>query len=51
MHQEYNIAESIMSMCLDVTSFTKGNMNAMKDLVDLCDHPSMEARPNTRGNL
>jgi hypothetical protein len=31
MHQEQNIVESIMSMCLDVTSFIKGNVNARKD--------------------
>jgi hypothetical protein len=31
--------ESIISMCPDVTSFTKDNMNARKDLVTLCDHP------------
>jgi hypothetical protein len=51
MHQEWNIAESIMSMCLDVTGFTKENMNARKDLVALCDCPSLEAKPNVRGKL
>jgi hypothetical protein len=51
MNQEQNIAESIMSMCLDVTSFMKDNMNARKDKADLCDHPNMEAKLNARGNL
>jgi hypothetical protein len=51
MHQERNIVESIISMCLDVTGFTKDNMNAGKDLADLCDRPSLEARANARGNL
>jgi hypothetical protein len=51
MHQERNIAESIMSMCLDVISFTKDNMNARKDLAALCDHPSLEAKANARGKL
>jgi hypothetical protein len=51
MHQERNVVESIMSMCLDVTSFTKDNVNARKDLVDLCDCPNMEAKLNARGNL
>jgi hypothetical protein len=37
MHQERNVAESIMDMCLDVTGFTKDNMNARKDLTTLCD--------------
>jgi hypothetical protein len=40
-----------MSLCLDVTSFTKENMNARKNLVALCDHPSLEAKPNARGKL
>jgi hypothetical protein len=51
MHQEWNVAESIMSMCLDVTGFMKDNLNARKDLVALCDRPSMDAKPNARGNL
>jgi hypothetical protein len=51
MHHERNVAESIISMCLDVTDFMKDNMNAWKDLADLCDHPSLEARANARGNL
>jgi hypothetical protein len=40
-----------MSMCLDVTSFTKDNVNVRKDLAGLYDRPSMEAKPNARGNL
>jgi hypothetical protein len=51
MHQERNVAESVVSMCLGITSFTKDNMNARKDLANLCDHLNMEARPNGRGNL
>jgi hypothetical protein len=51
MHQERNIAERIMSMCLDVTDFTKDNMNARKDLAILCDRPSLEAKPNAMGKL
>jgi hypothetical protein len=51
MHQERNVAESIISMCLDVTGFTKDNMNVRKDLAGLCDHPSLEPGANARGNL
>jgi hypothetical protein len=40
-----------MNMCLVVTGFTKDNMNARKDLAALCDHPSLEAKPNARGKL
>jgi hypothetical protein len=40
-----------MSMCLDVIDFMKDNLNAMKDLADLCDRPNMEAKLNARGNL
>jgi hypothetical protein len=51
MHQERNIAESIMSMSLDVTIFTKDNMNVRKDSSALCDHPLLEAKTNAKENL
>jgi hypothetical protein len=51
VHQERNVAESIMGMCLDVTGFMKDNVNARKDLAAPCDHPLLEAKPNARGNL
>jgi hypothetical protein len=51
MHQEHNIAKSIISMCFDVTGFSKDNVNARKDLVDLCNRPSMEPKINAKGNL
>jgi hypothetical protein len=41
MLQEQNVAESIMSMCLDVTYLMKDIMNAKKDLATLCDHASL----------
>jgi hypothetical protein len=40
-----------MGMCLEVTGFTKDNINARKDLDALCDHPSLEAKPNAREKL
>jgi hypothetical protein len=51
MHQERNIVESIISMCLDVTGFSKDNMNARKDLAVLCDRPSLEVKNTAKGNL
>jgi hypothetical protein len=51
MHQERDVAESIMSICLDITGFMKNNMNARKDLPTLCDRPSLEAKPNARRKL
>jgi hypothetical protein len=51
MHQECNVVESIISMCFDVTDFLKDNINAKKDLVALCNHPSLEAKRNTKENL
>jgi hypothetical protein len=51
MHQEQNIVESIISMCLDVTGFMNDNMNARKDLDVVCDRPSPEAKPNARRKL
>jgi hypothetical protein len=40
-----------MSMCFDVTGFTKNNKNARKDLGILYDRPSLEAKTNTKVNL
>jgi hypothetical protein len=51
MQQERNIAESIISMCLDVTALSKDNINARKDLAALCDHPLLEVKTNAKGNL
>jgi hypothetical protein len=51
MHQERNIAKNIISMCLDVISFSKDNMNARKDLAALCDRPLLEVKTNTKKNL
>jgi hypothetical protein len=51
MHQERNVVESIISMCLDVTSFSKDNMNARKDLAALCDCPLLVVKTNAKRNL
>jgi hypothetical protein len=48
MHHERNLAESIMSMCLDVTGFMKDNTNAWKDLAVLCDCPLLEGKTNAK---
>jgi hypothetical protein len=40
-----------MSMCLDITSFMKDNINARKDLATLCDCALLEAITNAKGNL
>jgi hypothetical protein len=50
MHQEHNVAESIISMCFDVTGFSKDNINARKDLASLCNRPSLEPKINAKGN-
>jgi hypothetical protein len=51
MHQERNIVKSIISMCFDVTGFSKYNVNARKDLAPLCNHPSLEPKINAKENL
>jgi hypothetical protein len=51
MHQECNIAESIISMCFDVTDFSKDNVIARKGLANLCNCPFMEPKVNAKGNL
>jgi hypothetical protein len=42
--------ESIISMHLDVTGFSKDNMNARKDIAALCDSPLLEVKTNAKGN-
>jgi hypothetical protein len=42
---------SIISMCFDVTSFSKDNVNASKDLVALCNRHSLESKRNAKENL
>jgi hypothetical protein len=51
MNQECNVTESIISMCFDVTGFSKDNVNARKDLADLCNRSSMEPKINAKGNV
>jgi hypothetical protein len=51
MRQERNVAESVISMCFDITGFSKDNVNAMKDLADLCNCPSLEPKRNAKENL
>jgi hypothetical protein len=51
MHQECNIAESIMSMYFHVTGFSKDNINVRKDLAALYNCPSLEAKRNAKGKL
>jgi hypothetical protein len=51
MHQECNIAESIIIMCFDVTGFSKDNITTKKDLAALYNRPSLEPKINAMGNL
>jgi hypothetical protein len=51
IHQEHNIVESIISMCFDITGFSKDNANGRIDLADLCNHHSMEPKINAKENL
>jgi hypothetical protein len=44
MHQERNKGESIISTCMDFSGKTKGNMNAQKDLTELCNCPSLDLK-------
>jgi hypothetical protein len=42
MHQECNVVENIISTCLDIIGKTKDNFKAQKDIVDICNCPSLE---------
>ncbi|WVZ76811.1 hypothetical protein U9M48_024742 [Paspalum notatum var. saurae] len=48
MHQERNVAESIISMCFD-TDKTKDNVKARKYLAEICDRPWLEIQINSNG--
>jgi hypothetical protein len=41
MHQEHNVAESIVSTCLNITGKTKHNFKAQRDIADICNRPSL----------
>jgi hypothetical protein len=43
--------EIIISMCFDVTGFSKDNVNVRKDLATLYNRPSLEPKINAKGNL
>jgi hypothetical protein len=51
MYQLHNVAESIISMCFDVTNFSKDNVNARKDLATPYNCSSLEPKRNANGNL
>jgi hypothetical protein len=41
MYQERNVAEIIISMCFDISGFSKDNVNARKDLAAVCKRASL----------
>ena len=41
MHQERNVAESIVSTCMNLTDKSKDNVKARKDLALICDRPTL----------
>jgi hypothetical protein len=42
VHQERNVVECIISTCMDITGKTKDNFKALRDIADVCNHPSLE---------
>jgi hypothetical protein len=42
MHEEHNVAESIVNTCLNITGKIKDNFKARRDIADICNHPSLE---------
>jgi hypothetical protein len=41
-HQEHNMGESIINTCMGLSGKTKDNIKAQKDLVELCNPPTLE---------
>ena len=48
MHQERNVAGSIVMTCMNLTDKTKDNIKARKDLAAICDRPSLELNDKGR---
>ncbi|WVZ94448.1 hypothetical protein U9M48_040337 [Paspalum notatum var. saurae] len=42
MHQERNVAESVISTCMDFCDKIKDNVKARKDLAKICNRPTLE---------
>jgi hypothetical protein len=42
IHQEHNVAESIVNTCLDIMGKTKDIFKARRDIADICNRPSLE---------
>jgi hypothetical protein len=42
MHQECNVAESIVSTCMDITSKRKDNVTA-RDLAEICNRQTLSS--------
>ncbi|WVZ52608.1 hypothetical protein U9M48_003652 [Paspalum notatum var. saurae] len=42
MHQERNVAGSVISTCMDFSDKTKDNVKARKDLANICNRPTLE---------
>jgi hypothetical protein len=46
MHQERNMGESIISICMGFPGKIKDNRKAQQDLAELCNRPSLELKVN-----
>jgi hypothetical protein len=51
MHQEHNIGESILSICMSFTDKTKDNHKARKDLALICNRPSLELKSTVANHV
>jgi hypothetical protein len=50
MHQERDVAESIISTCFDVTDKTKDNMKPRKDMAEICKRSMLELKVSDKGH-
>jgi hypothetical protein len=49
MHNEKNVAEAVLSTCLDIQDKTKDNVKARLDMADICDRPTLNMTKSTNG--
>jgi hypothetical protein len=43
MYHERNVAESIVSTCMDIMGKIKDNFKARRDIAHVCNHPSLSS--------
>ena len=49
MHNEKNVSEAVLSLCLDIPDKTKDNVKARLDIAEICDRPKLHLTQKPNG--